>query len=119
MVTVSEINRILKSIEKVPDLSKRIEAISEQFIDSPYVVNSLIGSVDVPEALVIRFDGFDCVTYMEIVLALALSETAKEFNENLLRIRYRNGEIAWQKRNHYTSDWWRNNEKSGLIENLT
>jgi hypothetical protein len=113
------VKRILKSLANERDLANRIDAFSAQFIDCPYVTNSLIGSPDLPEQLVIKLDGFDCVTYMETVLALALSETEAQFKENLIRIRYKNGEVDWRKRNHYMVDWWRNNEKLGLIQDLT
>lgn len=113
------INRILKPLTNERDLAKRIEAISEQFIDCPYVVNSLGGALDLSEQLVIKLDAFDCVTYMEIVFALALSDTAENFAEQLRNIRYKNGEVNWQKRNHYMVDWWRNNQRQGLLENLT
>lgn len=116
---LAEVGRILKSVANERELAKRSAAISEKFLGCPYVANSLGGGPDLPEALVVKLDGFDCVTYMETVLALALSESIEQFKENLLRIRYHNSEVDWHTRNHYTSDWWRNNEKLGLIENLT
>jgi hypothetical protein len=115
----ADLQRILKPLAYEDKLAKRIEAISGQFLDCPYVTNSLIGSVDVPEQLTIKLDGFDCVTYMETVLALALSETAEQFTEKLIRIRYKNGVVEWQQRNHYMVDWWRNNERQGLLQNIT
>src|SRR5688572_6109213 len=116
---VNEIYPILKPLAKEGDLAKRIEAISGQFIGCPYVVNSLCGGHDFPEQLVVKLDGFDCVTYMETVLALALAETVEQFKETLIRIRYKNSEVVWQKRNHYMVDWWRNNERQSLVQNLT
>jgi hypothetical protein len=114
-----EVERIFKSLASEGNLAKRIDAISARFLDCPYVTNSLVGSPELPEQLVIKLDGFDCVTYMETVLALALSDTAEQFKNNLIRIRYQDGEVEWQKRNHYMVDWWRNNEQQGLIEDLT
>lgn len=114
-----EIKQILRPLASETNLAKRIESISAQFLDRPYLTNSLIGSVDVPEQLTIRLDGFDCVTYMETVLAMALSETTEQFIENLIRIRYQNGEVEWRKRNHYMVDWWRNNERQGRLKNIT
>ncbi len=113
------INRLLKSIADISDLQPRMDQISARFLGLPYVANSLIGGLDAPEQLVVRLDAFDCVTYLEIVLALALSQTADEFKANLLRLRYQSGEVNWTKRNHYMVDWWRNNERQGFIQNLT
>jgi hypothetical protein len=114
-----EINRLLKSVAGESDLSTRLAEISRRFLGLPYVANSLIGGVDVPEQLVIRLDAFDCVTYLETILALALAKNADQFEANLLRIRYQNREVEWARRNHYMVDWWRNNEREGLIKNLT
>jgi hypothetical protein len=116
---LAEIRRILRSVSSERDVGQRIAAISEQFLGCPYVVNSLGGGAGLPEALVVKLDSFDCVTYMETVLALALADSAEQVKEKVIRIRYHNGKVAWQNRNHYTSDWWRNNEKLGLLENLT
>jgi hypothetical protein len=113
------INRLLKSVANEGDVAKRIEQISAQFLGLPYLANSLIGSLDVPEQLVVRLDAFDCVTYLETVLALALSKTAEQFEEHLIRLRYKNSEVSWATRNHYMVDWWRNNEREGLIKNMT
>ncbi len=115
----SSINRILQVFAKERDLSKRIDVISEHLMGCPYVVNSLGGGLDLPEQLTIKLDGFDCVTYLETVLALALAKTSENFADYLRSIRYKNGELDWQKRNHYMVDWWRNNEKQSLIQNLT
>jgi hypothetical protein len=114
-----EVKRILKPLANQQNLAERIEAISAEFIDCPYVVNSLGGGANLPEQLTIKLDAFDCVTYMETVLALALSVTAEQFAANLTRIRYKNGEIQWHKRNHYMVDWWRNNQRQGLLQNIT
>lgn len=112
-------NRLLKSVADESDLSNRVERISARFLGLPYVSSSLIGDLDVPEQLVVRLDAFDCVTYIETVLALARAQTAEQFEENLIRLRYKNGEVSWTKRNHYMVDWWRNNEREGLIKNIT
>jgi hypothetical protein len=114
-----EVKRILKPLANQQNPAARIEGISAQFIGCPYTSNSLVGSADIPEQLILKLDAFDCVTYMETVLALALSESAEQFAGNLIRIRYKNGEVEWQKRNHYMVNWWRNNERQGLLQNIT
>ena len=66
------------------------------------------------------FERVDCVTYLEQSLALALvEERAKdEFLPTLDAIRYRNGEVSFPSRNHYTAtDWIPAN--SWLLEDVT
>lgn len=115
----AQINRLLKSVAQESDLAARIEKLSASFLGRPYVANSLVGSFEKPEQLVTRLDGFDCVTFIETVLALALATNADEFQTHLIDIRYQNGEVSWAKRNHYMADWWRINERAGLVKNLT
>lgn len=52
------------------------------------------------------FQHVDCVTYLEQVYALALSPTYDAFPATLQHIRYRDANIDYRWRNHYTvSDW--------------
>lgn len=97
----------------------RMKLISSHFIGLPYIVNPLIGSLTVPEELVVRFDGFDCVTYVETVLALSLSRSVEEFPMKLRDLRYQNGQVEWQKRLHYTTDWAAYHIRRGFLRDMT
>ena len=117
--TRGEVGRILRSAGKVREIGERIDSISAHFLGLPYAVNSLGGGPGLTETLVVRLDAFDCVTYMETVLALALADAIDEFAETLTHIRYRDGAVGWGTRNHYMVDWWRTNEAAGRLQNLT
>jgi hypothetical protein len=56
---------------------------------------------------------------METVLALAFSHEAEEYPDRLREIRYRNAEINWKKRLHYTTDWAKYHIRRGMLEDLT
>ena len=59
----------------------------------------------------IRFDAFDCTTFVETVLA-------NGNEEQLNKIRYKNGEVSFVNRNHFIeSDWLTNN--SERVENIS
>jgi len=52
----------------------------------------------------------DCVTFVEQILALAAAKNYQEAFDILQKIRYRNGEIAFENRNHFMeADWIANN----------
>lgn len=93
----------------------RIEFFSRQFLGQSYEQNPLIGSADTPEVFTASFDGFDCVTYIETVLALALASNLDDFTEWLRKIRYERGRIHWERRNHYMTPWIRNSVREGII----
>lgn len=60
---------------------------------------------------IIRFDAFDCTTFVETVLA-------DSDKEKLNRIRYKNGQVGFLNRNHFIeTDWIQNN--SDIVENVS
>lgn len=111
--------RLLKAIWREPALAARIEYLSAQFLGLPYLVNPLGGGPGEPERLTVSLDGFDCVTYIETVLALALSAGWYGFLDNLRKIRYQGGQVDWLHRNHYMVDWAENNRAAGFVADMT
>ena len=106
----------LLSITKHEDsASKRIEILSRHFLGLPYRSDPLIGSADTAEVFTASFDGFDCVTYIETVVALGRASIVDDFTECLRKIRYERGRIQWERRNHYMTQWIRNNVHEGII----
>jgi hypothetical protein len=95
-----------------------MEAFSRRFLSFPYRVNPLAGSPDTPEVFTVSFDAFDCVTYVETVLALSLASNPANFERWLRRIRYVNGRLEWKSRNHYMTGWIRNNVRLGAVRKL-
>ena len=68
----------------------------------PYVQNPLD---DIPEGES-RPGGFDCMTFVENCLALAISDQPSDFQDNLLKIRYLGGIPEYHRRNHFASADW-------------
>jgi len=88
-------------------LNERLRFWAEYFRGYPYLDSPLGEGFERPR---IRTDGFDCMTYVETCLALAISESAEDILTNLDRIRYRDGVADFEHRNHFVSlDWLPNN----------
>ncbi len=115
----SELRAILDSLADSTNLSERIERASRYFVGRPYLSNPLCGSPRAQEVYTASLDSFDCVTYVETVLAIALAKSPVGFTEALRRIRYNAGEVDWARRNHYMTGWVASNEDAGFIRNLT
>ncbi|MBI4668127.1 MAG: DUF1460 domain-containing protein [Elusimicrobia bacterium] len=121
--TDQEIAILIKEARrKAPDISKRIELISERFLGMPYKLGPLgegpKGEYD--RDPLIRFDCADCTTFVETIMALALAENDGGFADSLNKIRYRNGVISYVTRNHFTSaDWIPANIEAGFIKDTT
>ena len=96
----------------------RIDFLSRHFLGRSYKV-TLIGSAGAPEVFTASLDGFDCVTYVETVLALSRSSGAGEFIDSLRKIRYEQGRVEWKRRNHYMTGWIRNNTRMGAVRRLS
>ena len=101
----------------------------ETLLGRPYVYHTLEGNA--AEQLVVNLQQFDCTTFIETTLALALANqelpanyTAAQadpvFRKYLAKIRYRNGQIdGYASRLHYLSDWLRDNERKGIVQDVT
>src|SRR6266436_3828108 len=94
----------------------RIDILSRHFLGHSYKPNPLIGSAATAEVFTASLDGFDCVTFIETILALARASNVDEFTEWLRKIRYEQGRIQWERRNHYMTQWIRNNVLQGIIK---
>ncbi|MBU2974784.1 N-acetylmuramoyl-L-alanine amidase-like domain-containing protein [Zobellia sp. B3R18] len=105
------------------DFGKTIVTIGKTFMGTPYVAKTL--EIGKTETLVVNLQGLDCTTYVENVLAFALTlkngtSSFDEFTKTLENIRYKDGQLdGYASRLHYFSEWIANNEKKGLIKDIT
>ena len=97
----------------------RIDFFSRDLLGRPYQPNPLIGSADTGEVFTASLDGFDCITYIETIMALARASNVDEFIAWLRKIRYEGGRVQWEWRNHYTTAWIRNNLREGIIKPIS
>ena len=109
------VQQLLSQTKFEPSISRRIDVLSRHFLGYSYRSNPLIGAADTDEVFTAALDGFDCVTYIETILALARASKVADFTESLRTIRYQQGRIEWSSRNHYMTLWIRNNLSEGLI----
>jgi hypothetical protein len=113
------VEQLLSQTKDDRAIDGRIEVISRHFLGRPYQTNPLIGSADSAEVFTASIDQFDCVTYIETVVALARASTVDGFIEWLRKIRYERGRIQWDRRNHYITLWIRNNVREGIIRRVS
>ena len=107
--------RLVSATKYERGVGNRIDLLSRHFLGHPYKPNPLTGSADTAEVFTASLDGFDCVTYIETILALARASSADDFIERLRKIRYEEGRVRWTRRNHYMTLWIRNNVREGTI----
>jgi N-acetylmuramoyl-L-alanine amidase-like protein len=110
----SKLPRLIEEARALPSIAQRIAYISHAFLGASYIINPLGGGADEKEHLVLREDGFDCVTFCETILAAARARSPDDFRIELRRMRYRAGEVDWLARNHYFAEWGINNIANGM-----
>jgi hypothetical protein len=105
------------------DFGKTMVAVGKTFNGTPYVAKTLeVGEV---ETLVINLRGLDCTTFVENVLAFGIllkngQSDFDDFTQALETIRYKDGKLdGYASRLHYFSEWIANNEKKGLLKDIT
>ena len=113
------VEQLLSKTKYNRSVASRIDVLSRHFLGHSYKPNPLIGSADTAEVFTASLDGFDCVTYIETIVALARASNVDDFIEWLRKIRYEGGRIQWERRNHYMTLWIRNNLREGIIRRVS
>ncbi len=103
--TQDELGRVIHKASGIRDVGKRIGFLSGRFLGVRYQASTLIGDMNTPEVFVIDVRRVDCFTYIDYIEAMRLSGSFAGFKENLKKVRYRSGKVAFKNRNHFFTDW--------------
>lgn len=105
IVSICALGLLIACVQSTPHY------IGEEYVGAKYA-NGPLGEAKAPDTdPLIRFDAFDCVTFVETALA-------KGDLEKLNKIRYKDGKVDFLTRNHFTElDWVQNN--SDIVENVS
>ena len=110
-------------LNQSPDISSCIIENASYFLGTPYVAHTL--ESDYEEKLLVYNDKYDCVTFVEYILALSIYQNQtnvpkKTTPQIITQLRYRDGFIdGYGSRLHYFTEWMIRNEKNGTIKNIT
>ncbi len=121
-VSRDEIEKLILESKNL-SFEKRLEKISAYFIGRPYDGNGPLGEGkdgDYDKDPLFRTDKFDCTTFVETVLSIALAKDFHDFQKNINAIRYKDGKVSFVARNHFPDlDWIPNNAKAGFLRDVT
>jgi hypothetical protein len=123
----AKFNRVLLSAKQQQLASQSfgqiVQTIAQQFLGATYQ-DGLLNQTPT-EQLFLSLQKFDCVLLVETVVALARNVMRQDpaeqtFAQNVETQRYRAGKLeGYCSRLHYFSDWIADNERRGLVKNLT
>ncbi|WP_082429389.1 N-acetylmuramoyl-L-alanine amidase-like domain-containing protein [Pseudanabaena sp. 'Roaring Creek'] len=124
--TKTEYQQLMQSfgdrISQLP-MNEVLQTVSSQFLGKPYR-EGLLDRGEI-EKLSVSLTEFDCVLFVETVLAftrnlLATKPTYANFIEQVQTVRYANGNLdGYCSRLHYFSAWIRDNQKRNIVRDLT
>ncbi len=107
-------HKLLSRPDAPPNYRDRLRFFSAALEGRPYFLGPTgEGRYESPDGKpLLDMSRFDCVTYVESVLGMALARNAREVLPMVKRLRYRGDTLAYHTRNHYfVADWLANNEK--------
>lgn len=102
--------------------TERLAYFCALFLDKPYELSPLgegeQGRFD--QSPLMRFDAFDCLTYVNLVLALSFSKNSDEVKTYVLKLNYYDAIPTYINRFHFMSlDWNVQNQKNGFVCDVT
>jgi hypothetical protein len=109
--------------DKAGAAGERIPALGRHFLGAPYAAGTL--EKEGAEALVINLRQFDCLTFVENIIALTQLFRSEHvsfdrYREILASVRYRQGHLnGYASRLHYFTDWLFDNERKGFVKNIS
>lgn len=121
---VDEFNEVMTLVagDSQAPLSELVIKVARHFLGTPYVAGTLEME---PERLTVNMSQTDCILYVEMCVALAMTAREDEpsfdkFLDNLRRLRYRGGVVdGYTSRLHYTSEWIARGSDNGIFDEVT
>lgn len=110
-MTPEQVSAFLTGLS-APTFGERVAAVARAELGTPYENGPLgegpDGKYDTDPLMDLQH--VDCVTFVEQTIALAASDSYDQAFEGLQQIRYRDGVVDFESRNHFMiSDWLENN----------
>jgi len=112
-ISESQVSAYLEELQAAyPSFAARVTAVARASKGTPYADGPLgegpAGEYDQDPLMDLR--RVDCVTFVEQTIALAAASSYQQAFTILQRIRYRDGKIDYESRNHFFgADWLENN----------
>ena len=118
-VIPEELQQIARETRGQP-LGERMMAVSQPLMGRPYQIDAagegVAPDLDPPA----RYDVFDCLTFVEEVLALTMGPDPLSAPTIRQALRYRDGVPRYENRNHFMlEEWVPNNVAKGLVRDIT
>ena len=115
-------DELLQALRESRELSlaECIAAVSAPLLGRPYLQGATGEGRGVDPDPPVRYDAFDCVTFIEEVLALALAPDPGSAALYRNALRFHQGRSSYEERNHFfAAQWIPRNLANGLLRDIT
>ena len=100
-------------------MEEKIIVFSQTMMGLPYVLNGIGEGVPPDSDPMFRFDNYDCLSFVETILALSMSKQTEDIEIIVKDLRY-HGDITYTNRNHFMiSQWIPNAIEKGYLKDIT
>lgn len=103
-------------------ITQRIQDYCRQCIGLPYIVAPCGEGEqgDISQVPLYRFDGFDCMTFVNTILACGLSDSQDQFERWIRHLSYTGANVSYLARRHFVSiDWNPDLAAMGVLSDIT
>lgn len=112
---------LLRNVPKKQTTGQRMIFFARQLLGLPYVGKTLEKNKE--ERLVVNLRQLDCTTFVESVLALARTagrgrSDFATYCDQLRRVRYKDGKVAYVNRLHYFAYWISCHDQDGMVRSI-
>jgi hypothetical protein len=102
------------------ELHERIDVISKSLLGRDYRLDPMGEGVAPDDDPIVQYEAFDCLTYVEEVLSLALSDDTLSVDTLRQNLRYQSNVVTYAKRNHFMElQWIPSAIRQGYLKDIT
>jgi hypothetical protein len=110
----------IKEEQRQMPIGIQMKELTTPLLGSEYLIDAA-GEAKEPDLdPIVRYDAFDCLTFVEEAMALAIGNSLEEADQIRQSLRYQGAEISYDERNHFMlSQWIPNAVNKGYLVDIT
>lgn len=108
----------IKDVYREEELGTQMKELTIPLLGKEYLVDATGEEKEPDLDPIVRYDAFDCLTFVEEAMALAIGEDVDDVGRIRQELRYQGKEVSYEKRNHFMLSQWIPNaiEKQYLVD---
>lgn len=110
----------IKETHKGREIGEQMKALTIPLLGMEYLIDAAGEEKEPDLDPIVRYDAFDCLTFVEEAMALAIGENESETERIRRDLRYQGASIDYEERNHFMlSQWIPNAIEKGYLVDIT